>query len=366
MVRVAATLAFLLFALSRASAETWPTEALQEVFAQANEILTDPRSEDRPLDRLMAIRKLVNDAFDFKGAAELASGDHWQARTAAEQEEFTWLFSDLLERAFVSQMLSKASLTGGTRIRYLDEWLEGDTAVVQTALARRNGGELLLDYHLVERGGAWKIRDVIIDGVSLMANYRSQLDRVLGNASFGELLSQMRAKVGVVDPPPADATTTEEVAPPKEVALPIQLVAVAEMPLPRPDRLLVTFEPAIEVPAVAEPPIVVAIREPAAPPADEPMTPPAMALPRPAAMPQATTRAYWLRMMAGGTPEEAGRLVSRLRAGKLPISIDRQNGGRRLLVSVRVGPFRNAEEAVLTLLDLQAKGHNPYLVAERN
>jgi cell division septation protein DedD len=130
--------------------------------------------------------------------------------------------------------------------------------------------------------------------------------------------------------------------------------------------MVVTFKPLIDVPAIAERPIVAAIREPAAPPADEPMTTPAVASPRPAPVPPATTKAYWLRMMAGGTAEEAGRLVSRLRAGKLPISVERRNGGRKLLVSVRVGPFRTAEDAVLALLDLQTKGHNPYLVAERN
>src|SRR5712691_4131941 len=206
MVRTAVALALVLVVSSSAWAETTPTEALQQVFAQANDILTDPESVDRPLERLLAVRKLVNDAFDFKSAAELASGDHWLARTTAEQEEFTWLFSDLLERGFVSRMASKASLTGGTKIRYLDESIEVGTALVQTAMARRNGGELLLDYHLIDRDGAWKIRDVAIDGVSLMANYRAQLDRVLGNASYPELLSQMRAKVGVVDQPEPPAS----------------------------------------------------------------------------------------------------------------------------------------------------------------
>ena len=71
-------------------------------------------------------------------------------------------------------------------------------------------------------------------------------------------------------------------------------------------------------------------------------------------------------MMTAGTAEEAGRLVSRLRDGKFPIAVDRTKGRGKLMVSVRVGPFRDAEQAVLKLLDLQTKGHNPYLVAERD
>ena len=380
MTRTTAALVFVLFAWSGAWADTTPTEALQQVFARADGILTDPESEDRLLERLIAIRQLVNEAFDFRGAAELASGDHWLARTTAEQEEFTRLFSGLLERGFVSRMASKASLAGGTRIRYLDESIAADTALVLTAMVRRNGGELRLDYHLVERDGAWKIRDVAIDGVSLMANYRAQLDRVLGNASFPELLSQMRAKVGVVDQPeppaPAplatvDASPQRDTAPREAAPPPIEIVSVDDVPPPAPEIRLAALEPVFALPKAVEPSVVVAI-DPAAPP-DEPMTPRAVVTTAAAVTPPAvkpprtpTTRAYWLRMMTAGTAEEAGRLVSRLRDGKFPFAVDRTNGRGRLMVSVRVGPFRDTEQAVLKLLDLQTKGHNPYLVAERN
>ena len=369
MARTTVALVFVLFAWSGAWAETTPTEALQDVFAQANAVLTDSESEERPLKRLVGIRKLVNEAFDFRGAAELASGDHWRARTAAEQEEFTWLFSDLLERGFVSRMASNASLTGGTKIRYLDESLDGDTAVVLTAMARRNGGELRLDYLLVDRDGAWKIRDVAIDGVSLMANYRAQLDRVLGNASFPDLLSQMRAKVGIVDAPQA-APAQAEAASQEEAAPPIPAIVVAALQSPAPEIGIATFEPVFSVPATPAPPIAVAI-EPSAPPTDEPMTPLAttpqsVEPPRPTPITKVTTKAYWLRMMAAGTAEEAGRLVNRLRADKFPTAVDHTTDGGRPTVAVRVGPFRDAEEAILKLLALQTKGHNPYLVAERN
>lgn len=304
MARIAVAFACVLWASSAAWAEPTPTEALQQVFARANGILTDPDSAERPLERLLALRRLVNDAFDFKGAAELASGEHWRARSAAEQEEFTWLFSDLLERAFISSMAAKANLNGGTRIRYLDESTEGDSAIVQTALARRNGGELLLDYRLVERAGGWKILDVAIDGVSLMANYRSQLDRVLGNASFPELLTQMRAKVGVVE----------------EDSRPAPMVTIVlDLPRPALEMRLASFDPVFNVPVVATLPTDA-----------EPMAAPALK-PPPRTL---TTKAYWLRMMVAGTAE-------------------------------RIGPFQNAEEAVLKLLDLQTKGHDPYLVAER-
>jgi phospholipid transport system substrate-binding protein len=277
----AALLALLLLAATAAAAPT-PTGAIREVFRRADAILTDGATRDRPLERLTAIRKLVNEAFDFRAAAELASGDHWQARTLAEQEEFTWLFGDLLERSFLSRMAAEARLEGGTEIRYLAESVEGRTAFVQTAMARRDGGQMHLDYRLVERDGTWRIRDVFVDGVSVMANYRAQLDRVLSTTSFPDLLTQMRAKVGSGGPP---------------------------------------------------------------------------SVPR--------TRAYWIRVSTHDSAEEAGRLVARLLKRDPTVSLERTIAAGKRVVHVRIGPFRDMEDAVLKLLDLQAGGWDPYVVAER-
>ena len=323
MARVTAVLALVLFTCSGVWAATTPTDALQHVFAQADKILTDPDSAEGPLERLLAIRKLVNEAFDFRSAAELASGDHWRARTAAEQEEFTWLFGDLLERAFVSRMASRANLEHGMRIKYLGESVDRGTALVQTAMSRRDGGDMLLDYQLIERDGSWKIRDVAIDGVSVMANYRAQLDRVLGNASFPELLTQMRAKVGAPEPPRTTPTI--------EVSLPAKPELSADVPPPAPELRAAALEP-------------------------PPMTQPTRVH---------TTRAYWLEISTVEVAE-AGRLVSRLRDGKFSVALQRTTAGGKPMVHVRVGPFQDAEEAVFKLLDLQTQGHDPFLIAERD
>lgn len=365
MSRLAAALALVLFACPVWAAT--PTEALQQVFARADRILTDPDTEDRPLERLLAIRKLVNEAFDFRSAAELASGEHWRARTAAEQEEFTWLFADLLERSFVARMAAKANLAGGTRIKYLDESVEGDTARVLTAMGRKNGAELVLDYRLIERGDVWKIRDVAIDGVSVMANYRAQLDRVLGTASFPELLTQMRAMVGVVESPartassadmaPQAAPASVEATPPVEstptaaASLPAQPVS-AELPPPAPELRVAAIDPVHTSPPVEGPQAHTAPEVRTAPPA---ATPP----PRPL-----TTKTYWLKISTVEVAD-AGRLVSRLRDGKHHVALERTSESGKPMVQVSVGPFQDVAEAVFKLLDLQTKGHDPVLVAER-
>jgi len=250
----------------------------------------------------------------------------------------------------VGQMAAKASLAGGTRVQYLIEAVDGDTARVTTAVARKDGRDLLVGYRLIERGGAWKISDVTLDGVSLMANYRAQLDRVLGTASFADLLAQMRAKVGAAEPPSreaADVAAAEPSAPaadpPGAAEPPAPAVGGADGPLPRGEIRLGRLEPAPRAPAAMA------------------ATPEA---PAPIAPPRRSTKAYWLRIVTTA-PDEAGRLVSRLRGGKHPVGVERRTVGGAALVAVRVGPFHDAEEAVLELLALQSKGHDPYLIAER-
>jgi phospholipid transport system substrate-binding protein len=332
-----------------------PTDALRQVFAQADRILADPETEERPLERLLAVRKLVNDALDSRGATVLAFGRHWRTATPADQQEFTQLLGDMLERSYISRLASsQASLGGGAQIQYLGESIEGDEAFVWTAVARRNSGEILLGYRMIERDGRWKVRDVIVDGVSVAANYRAQIERVLEAASVPELLVQMREKVGRVASPLQTESIVETAPPTETVAVvdtstPVLTAAVEEAPPPAP------------VAPVAEriPP------EPArlAPPAERRDTSVTAAPPR---VVTRVTKAYWLRLGTVEAMEESGRLAALLAERKLVVAVESAGSAvEPLALSVRVGPFQDATEAVLKLLELQTKGHDPRLVAER-
>jgi phospholipid transport system substrate-binding protein len=348
MTRVTAGLAVVLLTTPTVWAATTPTDALRAVFLQADQILTDPGTEERPLERLLAVRKLVNEAFDFRSAAELASGGHWGARTTAEQKEFTWLFGDLLELAFVSRIASKASLERGTRIRYLSESVGEGTALVQTSMARRDGGDLLVDYHLIERDGSWKVRDVVIDGVSMMANYRAQLDRVLGNTSFPALLTQMRAMVGAAGPRARTASTVDVArAPTQQISLPAGTVSIVDVAPPAPEICVAM-------------PRATTTEQPPIPAATERTTLTSAVRPPPRTR---NTEVYWVQIMTSRV--EAGQLVSRLRDGKHSVAVERTSVTGKPMINVRIGPFQDAEEAVRTLRDLQTKGHDTTLVAER-
>lgn len=175
-----------------------PTEVLRGVFHDANIVLTDPTTEQRPLERLVAIRALFSRVFDFRDAAERSLGRQWQARTTAEQQEFTRLFADFVQRGFVYWLASVAEVdgrAGGATVQFISETVDRDTATVQTAILARGGRLIPLTHTLVYRNRRWVVRDVNIEGISLVANYRSQFDRVIRSSSYPQLVQLIRARI---------------------------------------------------------------------------------------------------------------------------------------------------------------------------
>jgi phospholipid transport system substrate-binding protein len=171
-----------------------PTATLVSFFDQANAVVrtVDPtRDLEEPRQ---AIRDLVNEVIEARAASALALGATWNSRVPEDQDEFVRLFSSVLERGFVAAIVTKANMTGGVKVQYLGESIDGDSASVATTLLSRNGTELPVDYWLVRRGERWKVQDVAIDGVSLIANYRAQFSRVLRDYLYSELVAKMRGE----------------------------------------------------------------------------------------------------------------------------------------------------------------------------
>jgi phospholipid transport system substrate-binding protein len=194
--RVLAALA-LVFSTAAVARAGEPTERLRTFFDRANRVILAPESEGGFDERVAAVRALVTEVFDVDGAAALALGRHWQALTPSARTTFTRLYADVVERGYLAWVGSKARVgQGGVAVGWIDEVVEGDTANVRSVLMTRAGGELPIDYRLVRRERGWLVRDVVVDGVSLAANYRVQFERVLQLGSYDELLARLRDKAG--------------------------------------------------------------------------------------------------------------------------------------------------------------------------
>ena len=169
-----------------------PLEQLKTQVDRVLKVLDDSelRREGRVKERAAAVRKIANEIFDFGETARRSLGRHWQARTAAEQTEFVELFSDLLERSY----LSKIELYGGEKIQYTGDKIEGDQASVMSKLLTKTNTEVPIEYRMLKKGERWLVYDVIIEGVSLVSNYRTQFNKIIQTSSYQELLKKMKSK----------------------------------------------------------------------------------------------------------------------------------------------------------------------------
>src|SRR3989442_13921121 len=169
-----------------------PSDQLRAQIDRAVKILEDPelKKDGKQKERRAAIRQVANDIFDFSETAKRSLARHWAPRTPAERDEFVGLFTDLLERSYIS----KIDLYGGEKIQFVGEAIDGEGAVVRTKLVTKQGTEIPVDYRMHRRGDKWLVYDVVIEGVSLIANYRTQFNKIITTSSFQELVKKMRTK----------------------------------------------------------------------------------------------------------------------------------------------------------------------------
>jgi len=165
-------------------------EPTDQVRRSVDEVLKIVQSQPDGSARRAAVRQAANRLFDFEETAKRALGPHWQQRTPAEHEEFVRLFSDLLEAAYVG----KIDLYQGEKITYVGETVDGDQATVKTRIVTKQGNEVPVDYRLSREKDRWRVYDVIIEGVSLVANYRTQFNKIIQTSSYDDLVKRMRAK----------------------------------------------------------------------------------------------------------------------------------------------------------------------------
>jgi len=153
-------------------------------------ILEDGTLKARPEARRAALRGAATEIFDFNEITRRSLGRHWQTATPAEREELTRLLTALLERAY----LGRIEQYSGERFMMTGETVDGDLATVRTRLQGKSGVETLVDYRLHQVGDRWLAYDVAVEGVSLVANYRAQFNKIIQTSSAQALVKRLRAK----------------------------------------------------------------------------------------------------------------------------------------------------------------------------
>ena len=123
--------------------------------------------------------------------AKRSLGPTWGKLSAGQRQEFVKLFSELLEASYSDKIEKYAQRV---KIDYTGEILDGDYAEVRTTVVRAND-RIPLNYRLINEAGTWKVYDVVIEGVSLVSNYRSQFSKIIHESSYAELVRRLKTKV---------------------------------------------------------------------------------------------------------------------------------------------------------------------------
>ena len=189
-------IAVVLTLVMAAGRQAWagaPTEQLHTQIDRVIKVLEDPEmaKEARMVERRTMIRRVANDIFDFSETTRRSLGPHWQARTPQEREEVTRLYADLLERSYIG----KIEMYSGEKIQFLGDTIDGDQATVRTRLVTRQGTDIPVDYRMHRvPGDRWLTYDVSIEGVSLVANYRAQFNKIIQTSGYASLVKKLAAK----------------------------------------------------------------------------------------------------------------------------------------------------------------------------
>lgn len=135
------------------------------------------------------LRVLINPLFDFDEMAKRSLGANWKEATPEEQVEFTEVFSDLLARTY----LSKIETVKPGMVTVVSENVDHNKALVKTTVHHK-GDTFPLDYRLQNTSGKWRVYDVIIENIGLVANYRNEFAGVVRKDKVSGLIQKLKDK----------------------------------------------------------------------------------------------------------------------------------------------------------------------------
>lgn len=187
------------FSLAAAPRSRAPKQVIEEGSEKVRSILKQkaPKGSKAEQDQKTELKKIVDGFLDYRELARRSLGQHWEARKAQEQTEFTQLLRDLIEASYTSAIRSNADYT----LKQLEEEIAPDGAsatITCTASAKNSKGKLVsvdLIFHLYPKDNEWMIYDVEFDDISLVRHYRTEFNRKIKKESYEALVTAMRKKL---------------------------------------------------------------------------------------------------------------------------------------------------------------------------
>jgi phospholipid transport system substrate-binding protein len=169
-----------------------PTDLVKQTTDRVIDILKNKelKKPGKTKERRAAIRKTISERFDFEEMAKRSLARYWKMRTPEEQIEFTELFTDLLERTYIRRIESYTD----EKFVYGEESIDGDYAVVKTKIITKKDIDVPIEYRVFNKNGVWLAYDVVVEGVSLVNNYRNQFNQIIHSGSYEDVVRKLRNK----------------------------------------------------------------------------------------------------------------------------------------------------------------------------
>lgn len=168
-----------------------PTDSMRATIDEVLRIVRDKELKEpsKSAERRQQLEQVVGARFDYQEMSKRALGAPWNTLSDQDKQEFVTLFRTLLTNSYAEKIESYS----GEGVQYLNERVEKDYAEVRTKVLSGKT-EIPLDYRLINRAEDWRVYDVVVDGVSLVNNYRGQFTKILRATSYADLVDQLRKK----------------------------------------------------------------------------------------------------------------------------------------------------------------------------
>ena len=182
-----------------------PTDAVRKSVDDLVRILEDPawKKTEKKEERRMLLEQIIAQRFNFTEMSRRTLGAEWNKRTPEEQKDFAANFQTLLANTYIGRIEAYS----GEKVQYLKELNDGEYADVYTHIDTGKS-EIDIKYRLQKNSDDWRVYDVVVEGTSLVLNYREQFKRILRKESFADLSKQLREKSATIKAPVPDGSET--------------------------------------------------------------------------------------------------------------------------------------------------------------
>ncbi len=140
--------------------------------------------------RWKKIGVVIDKSFDFRSMSQSILATNWKTATPAEREKFIEFFSQYIEETYRAKIESYTN----QKIEYIGETVTGKRAVVETLIIT-DSAEIPVNYKLKNNDGTWFAYDVVIEGISLVSNYRSTFSAIVKNDGMDGLLNDIQSRI---------------------------------------------------------------------------------------------------------------------------------------------------------------------------